>query len=339
VRRLPLALALLLATEAAASPAPPHTCRWAFPGGAPAASSSCAPPAVRYAAPGDKRVTLTVCAADGRCTTVSKQITILDPRPSVTRLNTDPPEPYVGDVVRLTAATTGKPPFSWLWTLPGSATARSPQAVLRTARLAPGVLPIKLRLSNTYGASTRTFYVRLQSPKPVLSSLGLSSTTPVLGSLLRAAPTVSGRPPLTYQWTLDGRALSAEPALAWQVSGSPGPHSLALRVTNTSGSASLARTITVLQPLIRYFRPVCPNLLCLFPIHTAVAFDLVLDPSAQPMRYEYDWVGNGPFTESSSAPVSLHIYTEPGNYRPRVRITTAHGAETRLASQFLLVTR
>ena len=131
----------------------------------------------------------------------------------------------------------------------------------------------------------------------------------------------------------------AEPALAWQVSGSPGLHSLALRVTNASGSASLARTITVQQPLIRDFRPICPNLLCLFPVNSAVAFDLVLDPEAQPTRYEYDWIGNGTFTESSSAPVSLHIYTEPGNYRPRVRVTTPQGSEARLATQFLLVTR
>jgi hypothetical protein len=224
--------------------------------------------------------------------------------------------------------------------LPGSTTARSPQAVLRTTRLAPGLLPIKIRLSNRYGASTRTFYLRLQNPKPVLSGLGLSTTSPVLGSLLRAAPTVSGRPPLTYRWTLDGRALSAEPTLAWEVAGvSAGPHTLALRVSNASGSAFLARTITVLQPLIRDFRPVCPNLLCLFPIDTAVAFELVLDPAAQPVRYEYDWIGSGAFTESSSAPISLHIYTEPGNYRPRVRITTEHGSEIRLASQFLLVTR
>jgi hypothetical protein len=123
------------------------------------------------------------------------------------------------------------------------------------------------------------------------------------------------------------------------LAGLPGPHSLALRVTNASGSASLARTITIQQPLIRDFRPVCPNLLCLFPIQAAVAFELVLDPAAQPTRYEYDWTGNRPFTESSSTPVLLHIYSEPGNYRPRVRITTAHGAETRLTSQFLLVTR
>jgi PKD repeat protein len=227
VRRLLFTVTLLLASDAASSPAPPHTCRWSFPGGTPAGSSSCSPPAIRYATPGAKRVTLTVCAADGRCTTASKTITILDLRPSITRLNADPPEPYVGDELRLTATTNGKPPFAWLWTLPGSATTRSPQAVLRTARLAPGVLPIKLRLSNVHGSSTRTFYVRLQDPKPVLSGFALSTPTPVLGSLLRAFPTVSGRPPLTYRWTLDGRALGTEPTLVWEVSGSPGPHSLA----------------------------------------------------------------------------------------------------------------
>jgi hypothetical protein len=340
------ALTLVTLFFAAAGPAPAapaapvHTCRWSFPGGTPAASTSCTPPPVRYATPGPKPVTLTVCSPSGRCTTVKKQLTVLDPRPAVARIEAEPAAPYVGDPLHLSAKVSGKPPLSWLWTLPGGATASGLQAVVPTARLAPGLLTVKLRLSNRSGTANRTLYLRLQDPKPVISALSLSSTTPTTGSLLRATPTVSGRPPLAFLWTLDGQALSTASPLAWEVSGvAAGAHTLALRVGNAAGFATLARTITVQQPLIRDFRPVCPNLLCLFSISTAVAFELALDPAAHPLRYDYDWSGNGTFTESSPAPVPIHVYTEPGNYRLRVRVTTAFGSEVRLASQFLLVTR
>lgn len=266
-----------------------HTCRWSFPGGMPAASSSCSPPPVRYRTPGSKGVTLTVCAAvpHGTCTKVTKTLTVQDPQPFVAAIKVDPAEPYAGDTLRLTATVTGKAPLTWLWNLPGSATAHTNPAVVETARLAPGLLTIRLRVTNPYGSSTRTLYGRLQDPKPVLTSLSLSSTTPLLDSVLSASPNVTGRPPLAFLWTLDGRPLGTERTLAWQVSGvTPGPHTLGLRVSNASGSASLARTVTVQQPLIRDFRPVCPNLVCLFSVNTAVAFELALDPSAHPTRYD-----------------------------------------------------
>jgi PKD repeat protein len=320
----------------------PHTCRWSFPGGTPVTSTFCAPPAVRYRTPGVKTVTLTVCAAypHGPCTTVTKPLTVLDPRPVVAGLKTNPLEPYVGDTLHLTATASGKPPFTWLWNLPGAATATTNPAVLETARLAPGLLTLKVRATNSAGSAMRTLYVRLLDPKPILTGLSLSTTTPAVGSLLTASPNMTGRQPLTFRWTLDGQTLGTERTLSWQVVGvAPGQHNLALRVANAAGAASLSRTVTVQQPQILDFRPVCPNLICLFSVDTPVAFDLVLAPSAQPTRFEYDWTGNGPFTEASPTPVSSHIYMEPGNYRPRVRVTTAAGFEIHAASQFLLVTR
>jgi PKD repeat protein len=346
---LPFLIPLLAPDVLISSPPPTasaahvaYTCRWSFPGGSPSTSASCSPPPVRYRTPGIKPVTLTVCVdvPHGACSTATQQITVLDPQPFVIDIKADPPDLYVGDTLRLTAVASGKAPLALLWNLPRSTTATRNPVVVETAKLSPGILTIRLRVTNSFGASTRTLYLRLQDPKPTLTSLSLSSTTPILGSVLHASPTLTGRPPLSFLWTLDGRSLGTNRALAWEVAGvTPGPHTLRLKVSNATGSASLARTVTVLQPLIRDFRPVCPNLLCLFSVDTAVAFDLVLDPSAHPTRYDYDWIGNGTFTESSPAPVARHIYTEPGNYRPRVRIITSLGVEAHPASQFLLVTR
>lgn len=346
---LPLAalkLLVLFASADASGNQAPHTCRWSFPGGTPATSTSCSAPPVRYRTPGTKLVTLTVCTAarlsgDGSpCTTVTKPLTVLGPRPVIVGLKADPPEPFAGDTLRLTATASGKPPFTWLWNLPGTATATTNPAVLETARLAPGLLTLKVRATNSAGSATRTLYIRLLDPKPILTGLSLSTITPAVGSILTASPNMTGRQPLTFRWTLDGQTLGTERTLSWQVAGvAPGPHNLALRVANAAGAASLSRTVTVQQPQILDFRPVCPNLICLFAVDTPVAFDLVLAPLAQPTRFEYDWTGDGPFTEASPTPVSSHIYMEPGNYRPRVRVTTAAGVEIHAASQFLLVTR
>lgn len=247
--------------EALATPVP-HTCRWSFPGGTPATSMSCTPPPVRYRTPGPKPVTLTVCSTspNGPCTTVTKPVTVLDPRPALAGLKADPPEPYAGDTLHLTATATGKPPLTWLWSLRGAATATSNPAVLETARLAPGLLTIKLRVANFFGSTSRTFYLRLLNPKPLLTSLSLSTTTPAVGSVLTASPNMTGRPPLTFLWTFDGRSIGTDRSLSWEVTGvTPGPHTLALRVANATGSASLSRTVTVQQPVILDFRPVCPN--------------------------------------------------------------------------------
>jgi len=325
--------------DALATPAP-HTCRWSFPGGTPATSTSCAPPPVRYTTPGPKPVTLTVCATspNGPCSTVTKPVAVLDPRPVVVDFKADPPEPYAGDTLHLTANATGKPPFTWLWNLPGAATATTNPAVLETARLTPGLFAVRLRAANFFGSASRTFYLRVQNPKPVLTGLSLSTTTPGIGTVLVASPNLTGQPPFTFLWTLDGYRIGTERTLAWEVAGFlPGPHTLALRVANTSGFASLSRIVTVQQPVILDFRPVCPNLICLFTVGTPVTFNLYLAPSAQPLRFEYDWMGTGTFAEVSPAPISHHTYYQPGNFRPRVRVTTATGAEVHTASQFLLV--
>jgi hypothetical protein len=292
--------------------------------------------------PGRKSVTLKVCAAvpNGRCSSVTKQLTVLDPLPAVLAVAADPPEPYVGDRLRLTATAAGKPPFSWLWNLPGGATSRTNPAIVETARLAPGLLTFRVRVSNPSGAGSRTVYLPLRNPKPALTGLTLSTTTPAVGTVLHASPSLTGRPPLTFRWTFDGALIGSDPTLTWQVpEATAGPHALALRVSNAYGAASLTRTLTVQRRLILDFHPLCPELLCLFAVNTPVTFDLTLDPLAHPLRFDYDWLGNGPFTDSSPVPIASHVYSQPGNYRPRVRVITALSSEIRLASQFLLVTR
>ena len=319
-----------------------YTCHWAFPGGTPSSSSSCSPPTVIYPSAGTKTVTLTLCSTpQGPCSTVTKTLTVLDPRPAQLTVTVAPHDLYAGDRVQLTAAVaSGEPPFTYRWTLPGAKTATGNPAALDTAHLAPGVFRADVRATNRSGAASATVFLNLHDPKPKASFLLVNPATPANGDLLLASATVTGRPPLSYRWTLDSRLLASSPTLAWIVSGvTPGRHTLALAVSNALGTSAVSRNLTFTQTLIVDFAPVCPNLLCLFTVNTPVAFSLRLDPSAQPTRYEYDWIGNGSFSEASSSPVTEHIYTAPGNYRPRVRITTAFGTETRLASQFLLVTR
>jgi hypothetical protein len=291
---------------------------------------------VVYDTPGTKTARLTVCVG----TSVAKTLTVQEPRPSALVVITTPIETYAGDLVRLTAKASGKAPISYRWALPPATTTTSNPATLDARRMPPGLVQIGLRASNSYGSASRTLVLNLRDPKPRILSLALTPAQPRLGSLLVATPTASGRPPLSYSWSLDGHLLGRDRVLSWTAADvGPGQHTLALSVSNPQGSATLTRPLSFTQPLILTFDPVCPQLLCLVRVDSPITFTLLLDPQTHPLRYDYDWIGTGPFTESSSSPIPQHSYSAPGNYRPRVRVTTPLGSEIRFATQFLLVTR
>jgi hypothetical protein len=74
---------------------------------------------VTFKTPGPKKVTLTVCDASGRCSTVSKTVTVLDPRPMVQSLAVPTPVGSAEPAVPLVADGSGKPPLTSTWTISG----------------------------------------------------------------------------------------------------------------------------------------------------------------------------------------------------------------------------
>jgi len=72
-------------------------------------------PAVVFTVPGPQNVTLTVCNAAGECSSVTKTVLVLDPRPSVAGFSATPPRVEQGQSVLLDAAGSGAPPLSYSW--------------------------------------------------------------------------------------------------------------------------------------------------------------------------------------------------------------------------------
>lgn len=82
-----------------------------------AATSNLRNPTYTFSTPGQKPVTLEVCNARGQCSTVTKILTVLDPRPEIVA-TTVPPSLRLGwTAFPLAATATGRPPLSYIWTL------------------------------------------------------------------------------------------------------------------------------------------------------------------------------------------------------------------------------
>lgn len=131
-------------------------CGAAFPGAGEAQTTSTARnPSFQFSTPGQHQVTLTVCNKTA-CDTVTKTVTVLDPKPSVTSA-AGMPTAEVGQLVPLSGEGKGKPPLSYSWRVLQGATVIRELAGARpfwdTAGLAPGVYTAVLTIQNAYGTA------------------------------------------------------------------------------------------------------------------------------------------------------------------------------------------
>ncbi len=124
-------------------------------------------PVATFATPGVKQVTLQVCNSAG-CSTVTKTVTVLNPLPVVTSASLSPALPEAGQLVRLTATGTGKPPLAFNWQTPGTPAPSGSSVWWNTAGLAPGAYTVTLQLQNSVGiALPVTLPVVLSPPTPL----------------------------------------------------------------------------------------------------------------------------------------------------------------------------
>lgn len=184
-------------------------------------------PKVVFGSVGSKQVTLKVCNARG-CTTTTKTVIVLDPRPAISGLGVSPSNAQAGDLVVLSARATGKPPLSYTWRIKSSAAtlvtlAGNPVAWPTLSTPAPLALTAELTVTNASGSVTssmpfslsknapRLYFTinpcrlydsrsgssRLTSAdsirKPSVTSCGIpAGATAVAGNLTAVAPTGSG---------------------------------------------------------------------------------------------------------------------------------------------------
>jgi PKD domain len=316
----------------------PHTCSWVFPGGSPASSASCEPPAVVFQRPGPKRVTLTVCAGPF-CNSAAQTLEVLDPRPRIVRIDSQPQTAYGDEPVTLTAEAAGKPALAYSWRLPDGSTLSGNPVTVSPEKLSPSSASVRLTVTNPSGSAARTFTPKILSPSPRVRSVSLSPNPAYPQSTITATAEATGRPPLTYRWTFPDGQIVAGPSVTWTVPDlQPRSYPVVLEVSNAAGSASTRRSLRVLAPVaLRSFEPVCPGA-CIFRVDQAVRFEI--STTVATPRFEIDWDGNGTYDETVTTLNPTHTYTSPGFLRPRARVRLPDGRlEIRSTSRILTITR
>jgi hypothetical protein len=121
-----------------------------------AGQSSAANPTVRFGTPGVKTVTLTVCSAGG-CSSVTRQLTVLEPGPVITTFSVAPRRVEIGATVLLEASASGQPSlaFSWLVLRAGALqqVLSGAAAAWSTAGWGSGIYTVRLIVSNASGSA------------------------------------------------------------------------------------------------------------------------------------------------------------------------------------------
>jgi PKD repeat protein len=128
-------------------------------------------PAATFAAAGPHDVTLTVCNSVG-CNAVTKTVTVLDPRPSVTSASVPVLVVEAGQAAPLTGSGKGQPPLTYTWRLFLGADLvqeiSGASAVWQTSGVAPGVYTPVMRITNASGmAESLPLQVTVVAPKPL----------------------------------------------------------------------------------------------------------------------------------------------------------------------------
>ncbi|HVG08027.1 MAG TPA: hypothetical protein VNM67_09995 [Thermoanaerobaculia bacterium] len=111
-------------------------------------------PVHTFSTPGAHQVTLTTCHWGG-CSTVTRTVNVLDPKPSIVSAAVGVATAEVGQLVSLSGSGKGKPPLAYTWRLlQGTTLVRQVSGALGwldTANLAPGAYTVVLRISNAWG--------------------------------------------------------------------------------------------------------------------------------------------------------------------------------------------
>jgi len=145
-------------------------------------------PAMTFSTAGSREVTLQACNALG-CSSVTKTVTLLDPKPAVSTASFAPLLPEAGQMVRLTAAGTGKPPLAYSWQA-AQASLSGTTVWWNTAGLPAGAYSVSLQIQNGSGTATL--------PLPIIlapaAALDFYTVTPcrIYDSRLSLVPPQSG---------------------------------------------------------------------------------------------------------------------------------------------------
>jgi PKD repeat protein len=329
-------------------------------------------PTVVFPHPGNYDVTMTVCNAQGACSSKTRTVTVLDPVPHIASALAQPTPVSIGHTVTLSGKAMGKPPIAFHWTVTapsGAVTFLSGNpAAWATGGLPPGSYAVDLTADSSSGTATThvgtvilvpevpSAFWRLPRPCRLLdtrSTTPLLSTDPprvfsastaacpvpatavaVAANVTAVAPTAAGfltlfagndYPPQTANVSTDPR-YSARASFSIVALSTDGRATLAARFgSDRPASTHLVVDVTgyfapshPAPPVaLAFTSPLCPAF-CILPagVPLALHYQVVGSPTV----YRYDWAGSGPFSQTSSTPLSSHTFATPGYYAPRLQV-------------------
>jgi PKD repeat protein len=247
--------------------------------------------------------------------------------PPVADFTYGPTEIYPGTPVNFTDTSAGAP-TSWGWTFadgtPGSAAVQNPQVTFGSQ----GSKAVTLQVSNQNSTSPSAISknVTVLDPAPQVGSVSVSPAAPVqCQPVTLKAENVTGKPPLTYSWSLSTSAGPVPAAnntastLVWDSTGAmPGAYTATVTV-NGVGSAQKSATFN-LGAL-----PQMPSAGTFAPTNDPFSAGHVQFHVNAPGATEWNWsFGDGTTTGWVNDPVTgpnpAHDYQQVGSYDVTVQI-------------------
>jgi PKD repeat protein len=222
----------------------------------PAGTTTQQGPVVVFTSPGLKTVTLKVCNNAG-CSTVTHQILVLQPEPSLISMTVAPARAEVGQQVLLEASASGRPPLSYSWQVLQNGwpfvQVQGPTAAWATAGFAPGAYTVLLTVANTDGTATAQRQVLLLPSTPtqyftVVPCRALDTRSvggPLLAGALRLAPIAGtcGVPASARAVALNVAAVAPTASGYLSVYPADYPHPLTSSVNFARGTTRAASTV------------------------------------------------------------------------------------------------
>ena len=195
-----------------------------------------------FGAAGETAVSLTVTNSGGS-DTESTTVSVAEPlqAPVIDGIACSPSSTNVGREFICTATLSGGAPDSWAWSGAANGNKAAYQAFFRSA----GSKTISLTVTNSAGSDTDSTTVSVVVVQaPVIYSVDCSPESPTVGESVTCTATLSGDAPDTYYWI--GGASSGSSAEYRTSFSSAGSKTVALEVTNVTGSSLGVTTLTVL---------------------------------------------------------------------------------------------
>ncbi len=286
-----------------------------------ATSSTYTTPAETTSASGTQ-FTVVVTNTAGNVTSSAAVLTV-NPAPVAPSITTQPFSQTItaGQTATFSVTATGTAPLSYQWSLNGTAISGATSSTYTTPAETTSASGAQFTVvvSNTEGYVTSSAAVLTVNPAPVAPSITTqpSSQTITAGQTATFAVTATGTAPLSYQWSLNGTAISGATSSTYTTPAettSANGAQFTVVVSNTAGNATSSAAVLTVNPA-----PVAPSITTQPSSQTITAgqtatFSVTATGTA-PLSYQ--WSSNG--TAISGATSST--YTTPAE------TTSASGAQ------------